>query len=168
MSIPALAPAAVWLASTPLSLAARHGLRATPWLAPADETVHILSIAVVVCAMGVFNLRLLGVAGRDQSARAIAHRFLPLGWTALGVLLATGSLLVLNRPQRYFRSDPFTLKMTLILLAALCTGALSLPLRRDPDFWDHASRRPFVRLGAVVALLLWAGVIACGRWIAYG
>ena len=163
MAITTFAPIGAWLGSTPLSQGARAALRAIDWLAPADETLHILALTTLFVSAAIVSLRILGAAGRDHELGLLARRLLPLTWSALGVLIVTGGLLVLNRPGRYFRSDMFIFKMGFVLLAVSVTLALQIALNRDEAF----GRGGAARSGAVLTLVLWSGAIVCGRWIAY-
>ena len=168
MAITTFAPLGQWLGTTPLSHAARGALRASSWLAPLDETLHILALTTLFVSAAVLHLRLLGVVGKDRPLGPLARRLLPLTWTALAVLLMTGGLLVLNRPGRYFRSDLFVIKMGLVLLAVAWTLTLQIGFAHEAGFWERSTgRRLVARSGAAVALVLWSGAIICGRWIAY-
>jgi uncharacterized membrane protein len=168
MAITTFIPFGKWLGSTDLSHAARAALNDHSWLAPTSETLHILALTTLFASAAVLHLRTLGVVGQDRPLGPLARRLLPLTWTALVILLLTGGLLVVNRPGRYFRSDTFLIKMTLILLAVAWTLVLQVGFARDPDFWERTKVRLLTaKGGAVAALLLWSGVIVAGRWIAY-
>ena len=168
MAITTFAPLGQWLGSTPLSHAARGALRSFDWLAPLDETLHILALTTLFATAAVLHLRLLGVVGRDRPVGPLARRLLPLTWSALAVLLLTGGLLVMNRPGRYLRSDMFVIKMGLVLLAVVWTLVLQFGFSRNTGFWEQTGgRRMLAKSGAAVALVLWSGAIVCGRWIAY-
>jgi hypothetical protein len=168
MAITTFAPLGQWLGTTPLSHAARGALRATSWLAPLDETLHILALTTLFVSAAVLHLRLLGIVGKDRPIGPLARRLLPFTWSALAVLILTGGLLVLNRPGRYFRSDMFLIKMGLVILAVAWTLVLQYGFARNAGFWEEtAGRRVMVRSGAVIALVLWSGAVVCGRWIAY-
>ncbi len=168
MTITAFAPLGQWLGATPLSHAARGALNAVHWLAPVDETLHILALATLFTSAAVLHLRLLGVVGQDRPLGPLARRLLPITWTALCVLLLTGGLLVMNRPGRYFRSDTFTIKMILVMLAVAWTLVLQFGFSRGEGFWEStATRQRIARGGALAGLVLWSGVIVAGRWIAY-
>ena len=168
MAITAFVPVGRWLATTPLSQEVRAGFRNLSWLAPADETLHILALTTLFVSAAVLHLRLLGVVGKDRPIGPLARKLLPFTWSALVVLVLTGGLLVLNRPGRYFRSDMFVIKMGLVLLAVGWTLALQIGFSRQAGFWEQsAGRRVLARSGAAVALVLWSGAVICGRWIAY-
>ena len=168
MAITTFAPVGAWLGQTGLSHAARAALRANDWLAPADETLHILALTTLFASAAILHLKILGVLGHDRPLGPLARRLLPLTWSALVVLVLTGGLLVLNRPGRYFRSDMFIFKMGFVLLAVAWTLALTIGFARHEPFWDaDAGKRRMAKAGAVLALALWSGAIVCGRWIAY-
>ena len=168
MAITAFAPIGTWLGQTGLSHAARAALQANPWLAPTDETLHILALTTLFASAAIVHLKVLGVVGQDRALGPLAKRLLPLTWSALGVLLLTGGLLVMNRPGRYFRSDMFLSKMGFVLAAAAWTLALQAGFARDERYWEATPGRcVLAKGGAIAALVLWSGAIICGRWIAY-
>ena len=82
--------------------------------------------------------------------------------------LATGAIMIIGEPARSLRNPVFQLKMALLIVAVTVTLMLRSQLHHDPAFGDQ-SRAPkgTTRLTAVVSLLLWVGIIFCGRWIAY-
>jgi hypothetical protein len=152
------------LSETALSQA----IQTTEWVIPAVQTVHIIAVATVITSILMVDLRLMGVAGRNQPIAAIANRYLPPVWYALPVLLATGATLIIAEPSRSLQNWVFILKMCLLLLAAGVTLACQLPLRRDAGYWDEsASRRRQVRLMGFLSLPIWIAVLFAGRWIAY-
>ena len=72
-------------------------------------------------------------------------------WIGLSLLLFTGLLLFWSQPLRLYYSQFFRAKVLLLVLIGL---AGCLPSR-------------FARLGFLVSLVLWAGVILASRGIAY-
>lgn len=168
MTITTFVPLGKWLSATPLSHAAHTALNSFSWLAPTDETLHILALTCLFVSAAVINLRMLGWVARDRPLGPLARRLLPLTWAALCVLIVTGGLLVMNRPGRYVRNDMFVAKMALLLLGVAWTLVLQLGFSLDERFWDRtAARRWAARSGAAAALVVWSGVIVAGRWIAY-
>lgn len=168
MTITTFAPLGRWLGETPLSHGARNALNSFSWLAPTDETLHILALTCLFVSAAVLHLRVLGVVGQDRPLGPLARRLLPLTWTALCILILTGGLLVFNRPGRYVRNDMFVLKMGLLILGVVWTLVLQIGFSLDEGFWERtAARRTVAKSGAVAALILWSGVVIAGRWIAY-
>lgn len=164
MRIQALHNFCSWLEETPVSLT----IQTTSWIVPAVQTVHILAIAAVMSSVLMIDLRLLGILGRDQPLARVSKRFLPVIWWTLPVLLATGILMIIGEPVRSLESPVFQLKMALLVAAMIVTLSYQVPLGRDPSFWDLSiGRRGGARIIAVLSLLLWAGIVFAGRWIAY-
>ena len=155
-----------WLEQTllePDDARLRHGLSRR------CQTVHILAIAAVMSSVLMIDLRLLGILGRDQPLARISDRFLPVIWWTLPVLLATGILMIIGEPVHSLESSPvFQLKMALLVAAMIVHLSYQVPLGRDSSFWDFSiGRRGGARIIAVFSLLLWAGIVFAGRWIAY-
>ena len=115
----------------------------------------------------MFDLRLLGFA-REMRVTAAARHL--LGWSRRSLLLVipTGLLLFMANATETWANPAFRLK--LLLLAAAGTNALVFHLRNSLTMseWDALLSPPLnARISAVVSLLCWAGVITCGRLIAY-
>lgn len=152
-----------WLGTTPLSHDVRAILTSVVWAAPTVQTIHILSVAIVIGSAGAICLKLLGFS--TQPLAALTKKFIPPIWCALVVLLLSGSLLILNRPMRYFGNWSFLSKITLIAIGMGVIVAIQQAVRRDPQFGDTATASSKA-LGAGLAVL-WLAVIFAGRWIAY-
>ena len=78
-----------WLAATPLSMQ----IKTVEWIIPTVQTIHILSISIVMSSAAMVDLRVLGVLSRGQPLADVAHRFVPWIWWTLIVLLLSGSTL---------------------------------------------------------------------------
>jgi hypothetical protein len=153
-----------WLGHTTLS----QTIQTTGWIIPTVQSIHILSIALLIASALMIDLRLLGFVGLDQSLQRVSARFLPFIWWTLPVLLATGSILIIGEPVRSLQNPVFALKMCLLVGAIAVTGVYPLWLRNDPAFAaPGAVSRAAAWPIAILSLLLWAGIIFAGRWIAY-
>jgi hypothetical protein len=153
-----------WLGETPLSLLIQN----VSWVIPSMQSVHIVSIAIVISSSTVLGLRLLGVVGKSQPTAAYAARFLPWIWYTLPVLLVTGSILIIGEPARSLENPAFQTKMVLLILAIIATFALNRPLAKDPAYWELTpGHQTTAKVIAVISLILWCCIIFCGRWIAY-
>lgn len=152
--------AAAWAAATPLAQA----LRDDAWLYPIVEIVHIVGFTILVGAAAMFDLRLLGF-GRMLPVQALARHLLPWSWVGLLLIVPSGLLMLSTQPE-LLGNDVFLLKLALIVAA----GVNALVFHAGP--WRRAARWPdiapaWARLHAVLSLLLWIAVIACGRLLAY-
>jgi hypothetical protein len=155
---------AEWLGGTPLSTLIQN----VTWIIPAVQSVHILSIAIVISSAFMVDLRLLGAVGRGQPTAAYVTRFLPWIWVTLVVLLVSGSILIIGEPSRSLENPAFQLKMVLLIFAMLATAALHRPIGQDPAYWELTSgRKAAGKAIAVLSICFWCGIIFAGRWIAY-
>jgi hypothetical protein len=149
-----------WVGSLPLSLA----MRRITWLAPTLQTLHILSIGIVLSSVVMIDMRVWG-ASRSGTAVARSERFMPWMWIALAVATLTGIALMLASP-RSFRDGAFVAKLYLMAAAALATAALPVMLRRNACGGKDAGVP--AQLVGIAALLFWLGATFAGRgrWIA--
>jgi len=148
-----------WVGSLPLSLA----MRRITWLIPMLQTVHILSIGIVLSSVVMIDLRIWG-ASRSGTAIARSERFMPWMWTALVVATLTGIALMFGAP-RSWRDGAFVAKLYMMGAATVATVALPLLLRRQGDGKDGGG---IARVAGIAALALWLGATLAGRgrWIA--
>lgn len=137
-------------------------LRASPVVSPLAQAAHIVSFSIVLGVSGMIALRVLGLGLRSQSPLEMARRLYPWLVGALVVLLLTGSLLFLARPQRYLVNTVFQIKLVLLLINLALTAVLAARLRRNiyPSGWGP-------RALAGLSVLLWVATILAGRLIAY-
>jgi uncharacterized membrane protein SirB2 len=150
-----------WLSNTNFSMT----IQTVAWIIPAVQTVHILCVSIVMSSMAMLDLRLVGVAGRSQPISRMVQRFVPWVWWTLPVLALSGSILIIGEPTRELLNPYFRTKMVLLAIVILITLTVQLRNRSNAQFWE-TRRVPAILLGAV-SLLLWVGIITCGRWIAY-
>jgi hypothetical protein len=153
-----------WLAATDVSQAFGNA----SWFVPAVQSVHILSIAIVVATMVMLDVRLLHLVRRGPSLSEVAHSYLPWVWVALVVLLVTGSLLIITEPGRELKNFAFWYKMIMVAVLTALTVVCQWALSRDPEFWNaSAARRVVGGVIGAVSLVLTILIVAAGRLIAY-
>jgi hypothetical protein len=152
-----------WLETTWLA----EVLRREPLLYPLLEVVHILGFVVLVGAAVMFDLRLLGLSRRLPVTELAGH-LLPWAWRGLAVAAASGVLLFLTQATQLGRSPVFGVKLLLLSLAGLNAALFHRRVFRSSREWDTEVPAPRAARGAAIAsLLLWTGVITCGRLLAY-
>ena len=134
-------------------------LKTSDYAYPALETLHIVGIALVFGTLWIVDLAILGRL-RGLDVQLLARRVLP--WTLAGFLLAalSGLTMFVTAVGDLIANPAFVLKMTLLFVAATNAGILHA---RGPI--DGSNR--LTRIQAVLSVLIWLAVIACGRWIAY-
>jgi hypothetical protein len=116
----------------------------------------------------MISLRLLGVGASGRSVSRLAETLLPWMWWSLIVLLLTGLLQLIAEPVREIGNTVFWLKMGMLVCVFALNVWFGRTVRARAATWDSAVTRPAsARLFAVTSLLLWVGIVLCGRLIAY-
>jgi hypothetical protein len=152
-----------WLATTPLSVAMREGA----WLYPVVEIVHIAGFSVLVGSVVLFDLRVLGFA-RTLPVAALGDHLLRWALAAVLLVVPAGLLLFSAHPVELSQNPAFLVKLVLITLAGLNALAFHLLPYQSVAGWDRERPAPpLARAGAALSILLWLGVITCGRMLAY-
>lgn len=134
------------------------------WIVPALQTIHILSVAVVLSGVLFINLRVVGWVERGQTIDAVLDRFLRPVAIAIVILAVTGFLQIAGEPTRALFRVIFWVKMALIVAATALTWSHRSLVAAGPSTAAVPAGRKAV---ASLALLLWLAVIVAGRWIAY-
>jgi hypothetical protein len=153
-----------WLSTTPLSAA----LQDAAWVIPVSQSIHIMAVSVLFASACMINLRILGLTRYGRTVSQLAHTLLPWMWSALLVLLATGTVQTIAEPVRQFVTPVFWAKMSMVLVTTGMTALFARRVRADAAAWDHAASRPRGARGfAILTTVLWVAIIVCGRFIGY-
>jgi hypothetical protein len=153
----------VWLETTSLAAAMREWL----WLYPVVEILHIIGLAVLVGSAALFDLRLLGVS-RTLSVTALAGHLLPWARTSLLFIVPSGLMMFTAHATEFATNPAFQLKLALLSAAVLNAATFHLHTFRTVSAWDRGAPAPSAaKAAAILSLLLWSGVITCGRLLAY-
>ena len=143
-------------------------IRENDVLFPLIESLHVVSICLVVGSIFAVDLRLLGLASTDRSVSRVTNGILPLTWTAFAVAVASGSLLFISNATKYLGNDYFDAKILLICAAGLNMAMFHALTAKDLPRWENDTRLPLpARLAGGLSILLWVAVVACGRWIGF-
>jgi uncharacterized membrane protein len=140
------------------------------WIIPTVQIAHILSISVVVASMAMFDLRLLGLAGKRSSIASLSRRFMPWLWSALAVLAVSGCILIIGEPKRALGNVAFEIKMCMLATAIALTLSFQAVLKRDLAKGGAdlaASHMGVAKITGLLSLALWIGIAVAGRLIAY-
>jgi hypothetical protein len=157
------ATAFTWIERSALATAMRQDL----WLYPSVEIIHIWGFVVLVGSIAMLDLRLLGLS-RTIPVRRLSRHLLPWTWGALVLIVPTGLLMFMTHANDFVSNRAFVLKLTLIFAAAINAAAFHLGPFRTVGQWDSGvATPPAAKLHAALSLMIWMGVIACGRLLAY-
>lgn len=143
-----------------------HAIRASTWLYPAAEIVHLWGIVLVAGAAVLFDLRVLGVI-RAATLPTLARQLLPWCFLGLLILVPAGMTLFAADPFALLGNRAFRIKMLLLMILAVNALAFHLGPAGRSLAPDATAPSALARVHASLSLGLWLGVIACGRLIAY-
>jgi hypothetical protein len=143
-------------------------IRENDLLFPLIESVHVVSICLVVGSILVVDLRLLGLASLNRAVSRVTSGILPLTWSAFAVAAASGLLLFISNATKYLENGYFVAKIFLICAAGLNMAIFHAISAKDLPRWEHETALPRpARLAGGLSILLWVSVVTCGRWIGF-
>jgi hypothetical protein len=132
------------------------------------ESVHVLSITLLVGTISILDLRMLGIILREIPVTRIARSVLPLTWAGFTMMLMSGFLLFWAEAAKNYLNPAFRVKMVLLLLVGLNPLIFHTTVYRRVTEWELEHRSPRrARAAACASLLLWSSIIVAGRAIAY-
>ena len=141
-----------------------EGIRASRWLFPVIESVHLLALAVIGGSVLAVNLSLLGLGLGRRSAAQVWHDTWPWFAGSLLTMLTTGFLLFASEAVKLYYHEAFWVKMSALLVSLVFTATVQRPMAlADPrlvTLWRS-------RAVGFLSLLLWFMVGASGRWIGF-
>jgi hypothetical protein len=142
-------------------------IRESDWLFPTIETVHVFALVLVVGSIMTVDLRLLGFANRDRPFSELAAEMLPWTWVAFLVAASAGLMMFSSKALIYYGNIPFRLKMCCLLLAGINMLVFHWLGTRHLAAWDRKEPPRLAKFAGGASLLLWAGIVAAGRWIGF-
>jgi hypothetical protein len=131
-------------------------LATSRWLYGLVSVVHYSAGFFCVGTIVLLDLRILGVADRNQALSALAGQLRPWTRIGFGAVAVSGFLLFAVEAGDFAAVTPFRLKMLVILLAV----ASALAIEWGLPTWDRAPAMPVTaRVVALISILLWLGAI---------
>ena len=151
----------LWLEAAAVSTWVRES--GSVWAYPTVLAAHTVGMSLLVGASAALDLRLLGVAPQvPLGPLAVLFRVL---WTGAGLSLVSGLLLFGADASTKGATPVFLVKLAFIAAALVVARRLRRTIYRGGS---DAVAVPFAAKAlAVASLLLWAGAIAAGRFMAY-
>lgn len=153
----------LWLEMLPIA----QEIGATWWF-PFMESLHVLSLAIMLGAILMLDLRVLGWAALRYPISSLNHDLVP--WSAAAFLVAnvTGLAMFITRASHHVENPAFQIKMLLLLVAGVNIAYFHFRVLRTVADWDSQKRTPLAaRLVAASSLTLWISVTLAGRWIGH-
>jgi len=152
-----------WLLSTDMSLYIRLE---SYWVWPTLETLHFTGMVMLIGAVGLFDLRVLGMA--KAIPPAALHRLIPWGIAGFVLNVITGILFFIGNPDQYAYNPAFGFKLGFLTLAGLNIvafyGTAFREVKAVPAGGDAPLRSKVI---TAISLSSWVCVIICGRLLTW-
>ncbi len=153
-----------------------HFIERYTWSWPLGETFHFFGIILLIGGVGMFDLRLLGLA--KQLPVAAVRRLLPWGVTGFLFCAVTGFMFVTgvranvpSSPYDVIKSNPW-LQLKLLFIALAGLNLLFFYVTGMNRAVEHLNAGedapPLAKVIAAASLFFWLGVIYFGRLIPEG
>lgn len=144
------------------------GVEQTPWVYPVIMATHLSCIALFGGMILMTDLRLLGVALRDQSIAEIVNGFRIYKRVGFVIMVTCGLLMAGSEAPSYYPNPYFWTKMTLLLLVGVHALIFKPIVYDHPEELDKSPVIPTrAKAAAVLSLMLWVSIPICGRLIGY-
>lgn len=159
-----IAPWEVWVRSTALHAFVQVH---EPWVWPLCETLHYLGLSLLLGTVGLFDLRVLGLA--KGIPPGTLHRLVPWGVAGYTLNVLTGIVFFSGHPDQYFYNDAFRFKAAFMVVAGINLLAFyGSNLYADMKALPADGKAGFsIRLIGGVSLAMWIGVLICGRLLTF-
>lgn len=132
------------------------------------ESVHVISITLVVGTIAILDLRMLGVILRPISVTRIARAVFSITWSGFAIMFSSGFLLFWAEAAKLYTNPSFRVKLVLLALVGLNPLIFHTTVYRRVEEWETLHVSPWrARSAAIASLTLWGGIIVAGRAIAY-
>jgi hypothetical protein len=140
--------------------------RSSQWVWATTESIHFIGLSLLIGAVGLFDLRLMGMA--KAIPVAAIHRLIPVGIVGYSTNLITGSLFLFGYPDQYLYNRAFQFKMFFMALAGLNILIFySAAFRKTKEVGPGENASVQIRLIAGFSLFLWLAVLTCGRLLTF-
>ena len=162
-SIDSLQP---WLDQTLFSVKFLSSFMHSKYGWPTCESIHFLGLSLLIGAVGMFDLRLLGLAPRIPIAAL--HRLVPWGVAGYLINVTTGLMFLVTEPNQYIYNPSFHFKILFMGLAGINVAVFYLAVfGRVKKLAPGEPTPPAARIIGGASLLLWIGVIIAGRLLTF-
>jgi hypothetical protein len=142
-------------------------VRQSPWLYPAANVGHIISLTFFAGAVAVMDVRLLGGFAATAPARLLA-RARNFAVVALTGMAVTGFVLFSAEASHLSLNPVFQLKAILVVAGLINVAIYEFWAKRAVERLAPGASMPArAKVAGVLSLGIWVAVAACGRSIAY-
>ncbi len=135
---------------------------------PLVMTGHLSGMALFGGMIALTDMRLLGLALKKWSITDVVNQLRI--WKRIGFVLVVGcgSMLLAAKAELYYHNPFYWAKMTLLALVGVHALVFHRSVYGNTEALDRAPEIPRIaKIAACISLLLWIGLVTCGRSIAY-
>lgn len=140
-------------------------LRASEWLYPMVNALHIVGIAMLFGSIAILDWRVLR-RHASPSMSVLASVLLPTARGGFALAVGAGLLLFVARPLDYAFNFVFQLKLGWVALALL-----NIALLHRSKAWgiamEHNHASGWVRVACGISLTCWLMALSLGRLVGY-
>lgn len=137
------------------------------WLFASIECLHMFGIVTVVGSTSILDLRLMGLWYRNDSVLSMVAGTLRWALYGFALMLVTGGLMFMSEATRCYTNAGFRWKMVLLLLAGVNALFFHISTYRSVERWERGATPFGAKFAGTCSILLWFGIVAAGRWIAF-
>jgi hypothetical protein len=142
-------------------------IRQSSWAYPVANIGHIVALTLFAASVAIMDLRILGAFAGTTPA-SVVHPARRMAMLGLGLMALTGLMLFTAEASHVAMNSVLQIKGVLIALGILNALLIAGPaLANIAEVPANAALPARARVAAVVSLLTWVLVAACGRLIAY-
>ncbi len=153
-----------WLEQTPPAIAIAESI----WVFPLLEGTHILTLPLSVGMIVIFDLHLLGLMLTGAQASRIMSEMVRWSKAGFVVMFLTGGLLFMTHAGKAYGNVFSRAKLIFLVLLGITAVVYQAVFYPKMSQWAARGRPPLgARFCAVFSLVVWIGVIVCGRTMAY-
>ena len=135
---------------------------------PTILSLHLVGLGLFGSMVGLTDLRLLGVAMKQTPVADVHGQLRPWKHLGLTLVVVCGAILGWSKAAIYWPNPFFKTKLLLLFLAAVHALVFRSTVYRNLEAIDRAPQIPgTAKLAAVLALVIWTGLVICGRMIGY-
>jgi hypothetical protein len=143
-------------------------LRSSAFVYPVILSTHLLAIALFGGMVMLGNLRLLGAVMPQRKVSDLLDQLRIAKRIGLTLIVICGVLLAGSKAEEYYYNAFFRVKMTLLICVGLHALIFRKSVYRNTAELDRLPAMPgTAKLAAALSLLLWTGLVICGRGIGY-
>jgi hypothetical protein len=131
------------------------------------DGVHVIGLCLFLGTLLYWELRLFNRGIRGATVSETWDRLSPLIFAGFVVMIASGSLLFVSEPLRFWGSILFRIKMVAFAVAGVNAAAFHYTIGRRLVDWDTEPLPASAHVVGAISITLWLLVLFCGRLIAY-